>query len=184
VQSILNKKILYLIACCITLSLMSFLSFHSEPKYIKLKNRIVADYAKQLRQENGLYLAGGGGVLMHNVKEISLMFACYKQMSVSEARNLYVKVIEGYLQQINQNEAIRPYLDQYPFMWSNMDVQIMFQDANNHFPGEGVAAIFQGKDGIIMYRGHNASGFYHLHSETPEQAIKLANTSASRTTIR
>jgi len=129
---------------------------------------------KQLKKENGLYLAGGGGALMHNVKEISLMFACYQQMSVAEARNLYVKVIEGYLQRINQNEEIRPYLDQYPFTWGNLDIKFMFQDTNKHFPKEGVAIIIRGKANQIVYCGYDGEDFYDLHRETPEQAIKLA----------
>ena len=62
---------------------------------------------------------------------------------------------------------------------SYLNIRFMFQDANKHFPTEGVAAIFQGRDGIIMYRGHNSDGFYPLHSETPAQALKLAECTGS-----
>jgi len=79
VHSILNKKVFFFLLASFNLFLTSFFPFNSEPKYIGLKNRIVLDYAKQLKRENGLYLAGGGGALMHNVKEISLMFAATKR---------------------------------------------------------------------------------------------------------
>ena len=133
------------------------------------------DYATQLRKNEGLFLSGVGGGMINNIDLISMTFVCCRKTSIDEARNLYVQVMQGYLQRINRDEEIRPYLVQYPFTWDNIDLHFLFQETTNQFSSEGVATIFQGKRGEIVYHGYDGKKLYPLYRETREQAIDLAN---------
>lgn len=174
VKNTLIKNLKYFVLAFLALT-PSCSIFHQSPYYCKLSNQIIKEYTSVLKREYGLCCIGGGGAMMDNIKEITLTYICYAPMNIDEARNLYVAVIEGYLERVNQCEAIRPYLNQYPFEWHNFDLHLMFFNKQNNFAQEGVATIFQGKEGQIVYCGYNGEELYTLLRESPQEAAALVN---------
>ena len=153
-----------------------FTSCHTrQPEYIRLSDGISGPYAKELKKEKGLNLDGSGGSMMDDVKKVNATYLSFAKLSVNEARNLYVEVVEGYLERYNRDEQIRPYLHNYPFNSRNIGLMITFEDEyHRRREGEDVTLMFM-NEGNIVYRGydHNKEEFVPLHRESYEEAVRI-----------
>lgn len=147
-----------------------------EPHYCKLSDRIFNLYNKELRQQKGLYLNGSGGAFMDDIKKINSSYKSYEPMTIELARQLYVEVIEGYLNRYNEDEKIRPYLHNYPFTIDNLNVMISFWDKAKKRRDKGlVALIYIGKNQEIVYSTYDyeKKDFVKLHRETYSTAREI-----------
>lgn len=120
-----GSLIIIIIFCAL---FVMFYGFNNKtPKYIPYVNKLNRAYITSVKQKYGLSPSMEGGALMDNVKMISFYFHAYnKEYSVEEARKLMVSCIWDYLERINKDNNIKPYLDSYPFTAENLEFQITF----------------------------------------------------------
>ncbi len=160
------------------LSIICFFFFTScharQPEYIRLSHGISDPYAKELKKTRGLCLIGSGGSMMDEVKKVNATYLSFAKLSVNEARNLYVKVMEGYLERYNGDEKIRPYLHNYPFTIENMKLMIGFEDESRRHRSEGYVALVSVVHGNIYYCTFDSEQdkFVDLHREPYEEAVR------------
>ena len=176
----MNKKLIFLF---LALLLISKNDCCFPMDYCKLANRIVSNYSRELAKERDLFLIGSGGAMMDDIKEINVFYVSFRALNVREARKQYIEVSEEFLKKINQNEKIRPYLHNYPFIFKNLDLKIMFKNKNKSFQDEGdVALIFPARNHNIFYEGYDSEkkDFYSLHSETYEEALQIVREEANQ----
>lgn len=173
----MNKIILFFI----------FLIFSSfKASYCKLSDKIYIPYNKELKKQKGLYLAGSGGAMMNDIQKVNAHYVAFKNLSIKEARRLYVEVVEGYLTRYNQNEPIRPYLHTYPFTVDNIEVMIAFEnETGQRVDKDFVALMFIGKKQRLIYEtyDHEIDNFIRLYAEPYETArdIVMAEKKANGT---
>ncbi len=68
---------------------------------------------------------------MHkDVEKIGVSFNCYRQLSITEARQLLISCADDYLQKINHSLELRPYLHVYPFTVNELELRIFISDDN------------------------------------------------------
>ena len=104
----------FLITCLLCCACEKPVSYYpSEKEY--LSNIITKNVATQLKNELGLLPFGSGGQAMDQVKMLALAFLSYKPIDIETGRELLVTTVNEFAAQINTNEAIRPYLNNYPF---------------------------------------------------------------------
>lgn len=126
--------------------IISSICFAENRKDIAMVNRHVNDFVAKKSKE-GYYLIGNGGEMMGNIQRICLDFDLHQHADIVEARKRIIGLAEEFLTIINQDEALRPYLCNYPFDYRNVGISIMFKDKNND-PYEDLALVMNVEDRI------------------------------------
>jgi hypothetical protein len=146
----------------ITYVLISMLLFagcvHRSVPHVALANQQMHSFVKEMFKEKQLYVSGAGGSMMNDIKKLSIDFDSYdnQKLSVAEARKLIVEITEKFIDEINCNEKIRPYLSKFPVDCNNVLLAIsFFEKPHIRVPDEFVGLLRQ-KDGMIYYAYYDA----------------------------
>ncbi len=103
----------------------------SGPIHIRYANQLTKTILPVLQEEFNLFCDGTGGSMHSNiVSSIYLSFYTDRRASVEEAKELLVRATEKFLEVINANENIRPYLAEFPFPPSRVNLSISFNIDN------------------------------------------------------
>lgn len=150
---------------------------YKEPKYCQLIDKIMHKFSKELQKEYGLRLVGYGGGMMDDIKIVGGTYQSRTRMDVNEARRMYVHIIEGCLERINADEAVRPYLHNYPFTTDNLHFLLSFVDNKNKKMTDGSVALvlYCKRNHTICFEGYDreTEDFYSLHREPYEDAVAI-----------
>ena len=89
---------------------------------------------KKLEKKYEMYSLGvGGGATPEGIWLMSISFNRYgKPITETEARKLIISCVDDFLDSINNNDELRPFLKEYPFTSKNLDITI-FNFNNNDF---------------------------------------------------
>ncbi|CUI16928.1 Conserved hypothetical membrane protein [Candidatus Protochlamydia naegleriophila] len=119
------------ICALITVLSMSFSFFKSKPRdYADIAREIRGNVGKKLSKKHRMNLIGVGGGMMGSVYMIGLSFQVRHPLEREEARYLVVDCTEELLAAVNGNEAIRPYLRDFPFTTKNVRIVIFSVQPN------------------------------------------------------
>ncbi|CDR34241.1 hypothetical protein [Criblamydia sequanensis] len=164
-------------------SLLVFLQFFLPPKarsqendYLHITGNIRKDFEAKILHTYGLKCIGSGGSLMYNVKKLSMEFQHKGILNKNELRKLLIELTDLFLEEINNNEEIRPYLENYPFTPKNIDITIYIRDSQNQrvfYPNLCVASSLYGK--LLFHTNDEANPiapFYTTEEETYEEALE------------
>ncbi|HSW87007.1 MAG TPA: hypothetical protein VLG49_05870, partial [Rhabdochlamydiaceae bacterium] len=120
---------------------------------------------------------GTGSQMMDEVEMLAMDFQFFNTLEIDEARNLVISAVNEYLAEINNNQALRPYLVNYPFEAKNLIIDIWMRNPDRSSPAIGQIQLVSAFKGIIKYRikTQNAILGKIIHSETYEEAINRLN---------
>lgn len=171
----------------ISLFLLNFLTsffcfFGTQRPDIKMINKHINSFAAQ-EEKKGFYLFGSGGEMMDNIKKVHLSFDLQKKVEVDEARVMLVEMTQKFMQQVNSDEKIRPYLENYPFTHLNTEFSISFKDSRHIYLQEGIALAMMVKDKIYYSISDSETGpFKHVYEETYAEALEKVKAQKSHLT--
>ena len=163
-----------------SLLLLFVLCSYREPDHVRAIDKLMSSYSKQVKKQWGLYLAGSGGAMMYDVKAVALDYECIANVTLEEARKLYVDLVEGFVDLVNKDEPVRPYLHNYPFTSSNCECSIMFLGKNHRFhANEQITCVAKVKE-KIYYSGYDPvkDMLYDIYAEPYEEAVRLVRGSS------
>ena len=161
---------------CLTYILLLFiLCSYREPDHVRAIEKLMSSYSKQVKKQWGLSLAGRGGAMMYDVKEVTLAYNCIANVTLEEARKLFVDLKEGFVDLVNGDVTVRPYLHNYPFLPSNFDCSIIFVGKNGLFHTGNQITCISCVNERIHYRGYDPvkDMLYDIHAEPYEEAVRL-----------
>ena len=119
--------ILFLVA--FSFLFVQYLNTEKEPDYCKYVDQVTGAFKTSVKKKYQLTATMQGGSFMDQIKTISIFFqTSNKEYSVTEARGLIVSCVEEYLERINGNEKVRPFLEHYPFKEGGVEFQITFYE--------------------------------------------------------
>lgn len=146
--------------------------------HVKQINRVTHQFTKQLKKEKGLDAFGYGGRMMDDIKEVALSLAAHHPMTIEEARCLFVEIVEEYLNLVNSDLKLRPYLHNYPFTVANLDFDFgLLRELKTIQPGQiGFVYYLPAKD-CLCYRGYDPQKeeYYSIFEETYAEAVERAH---------
>ncbi|MBS0629927.1 MAG: hypothetical protein JSS30_06895 [Verrucomicrobia bacterium] len=150
--------------------------------YVCYANQIINSFADEMKKEYGLHCSGSGGKMPFDVEEFMIGFALHRHATIEEARELEVAVTEKFVQTINANEKIRPFLRVYPFTPDRARVSIAFQKSNNRPYTDGsVALVFQVRNRIYYNADSETSPtLISLMDEPYDEALKIVNENSKK----
>jgi hypothetical protein len=135
-----DKFLLILVVCIQTMFLAH--AHARNPKYPNAEvscdnvKAFVAKAAKKLEKKYNIDLCGIGSGVRDKVWLVNLSFNKYGlPLSEMEARKLIIAITQNFLDLINQEEKIRPYLENYPFTSKNVKIALFnyTENAGNHY---------------------------------------------------
>lgn len=103
------------------------------PKYVEITHEVIKEAVDKLEKKHHLQLVGVGEGLMDRVNHLSLEFEFYEPLDRQTARKLLVECVNEFLEIINRNEEIRPYLKVYPFTPAEAEI-VIFSVSENQEP--------------------------------------------------
>ncbi len=141
----------------------------------KIVDGIIEDVSLKIYEKNGLVLCGTGAQMMNKIDMLGLYFDCEKQIKIEEARKLLVDTAEQFLNDINSNEKIRPYLCHYPFKITDIEIEIYtppLKKANE-------LAVVSIAKGCLVYENYDFSSLEVVFKETYQEGLQKLNLKAS-----
>jgi hypothetical protein len=138
----------------------------------QLANQVIRQAFSQLRKEKDLEPFGEGGQMMHQIQMLALSFSYYKPLDIEQAREMLIYVSTTFLDIINKNEKIRPYLDNYPFDLKNIEIRIVVRGGDKSDPDKLVFVSMH--RGVLGYdiREFGTILLKEFYRETYEEAVE------------
>jgi predicted RNase H-like HicB family nuclease len=107
----------------------------------------------QLKKEKNLSVCESGFALL-GTKEIQCMhcgFNYFNEITLDEARGILVEAISLYLDAINKNERIRPFLNHHPFTPENVEIRIFLFTRERAIPAPEKLQFISFTEGKLKY---------------------------------
>jgi len=111
---------------------------------------------------------------------LDLCFVVHRKLSKDEARELLFVCAEEFMNDVNANEELRPYLLEFPFTLKNVGISFYFQEedgAEFHHPDLSYAAWRSGKMEFATKDPKKNGSFQVFDQETHEEALALIKAS-------
>lgn len=124
---------------------------HQAKPIEEIMDGILSAFVKKMREEYGLRCYFIGGKLTDFVEEIGASFSIVQHAPQKRAKKMTVLVIENLLQEINNNEQLRPYLKDYPFSVDRVKMRIDFTKKDGYSYCDGSVKYITVKDKEICY---------------------------------
>lgn len=133
---------------------------------------------RKLGKHYGMSICGvGGSAKEDGISEMAVSFQRFGDpLTESEARRLIIKCVDDFLEAVNTDEAIRPFLKVYPFNAENIDLTIYSYDNSyvlHRFPYIGVVENSNGKIGLFTKEKSVVYEYKTEKYETYEEAVAI-----------
>jgi hypothetical protein len=172
----LKKILISFLSCFIFISEMVSCRQPGRQFYGDKAFSILNKYSNFLQKTEGFEVFGTGGAMTTNVKSVFVSYVSNKNVGLEEARKIYISVIENLVKEYNNDKEIRPYLNDYPFTYNNIDLHISFKNKGNYIGNKKIAFILKAK-GIIYYDifDEKLDDFIDIYQEPYEEGLKIIN---------
>lgn len=129
--------------------------------------RFMECFTKRVEEEKGLVLVAKVADVdpcEDKITGFRLEFDFFGHPSIDDVRRLIISVLDGFLNAINTDQKIAPYLATFPFTPEDVDIRIEFrtQECDKFYPYLGNIAYVMAYDGRIVYNTLNS---YNYHVE-------------------
>jgi len=129
-----------------------------------------------MRNKEKMTLAGvGGSSLNHRQRVFDFDFWTEKKLTLEEARILFVQTANNFLKQVNENEKLRPYLENHPVTIKNLELAIGFFGPHlEDLPPPFISRVASTNDKIFYSTWSKEKDFYErVKIESWDEALKL-----------
>lgn len=125
--------------------------YHKEQGFEKEIDKLCINFVKKAHKKYGVQCENFGGKMVNGIEEVSFDFISNKKTSLERARKIEVELTQMFLDSINSNPHLKPFLKKYPFTAKQTPIRIHFYEKDELFFNDGsVSRMFQ-KDGRIHY---------------------------------
>ncbi|MBA3603343.1 MAG: hypothetical protein H0W50_06825 [Parachlamydiaceae bacterium] len=123
--------------------------------YIEIVDKITNQYKNKVILDENLVLMGEGGGMMGDIQRVTLTFNSFRKLDIPEARKLIVKLEQEFLQMLNDNRDVRPFLHDFPVQSKNFELSLIFSSLENGFVLPPYLASVFVLNGKIYYNTYN-----------------------------
>jgi hypothetical protein len=112
------------------------------------------------------------------VKLLGLDFQVRGPLSKEEIRKILIDLAQDFVVSVNSDEAIKPYLENYPFEIKNIEITLFFMDSRNirlNDPYIGIAGISRGKLDYQILITTDIPSIKSEFDESYEEALQALN---------
>jgi len=138
-------------------------------------NHVRHEVAKKIAKETALVPFGTTGQALNQIEKLGLSFLHYGKLDDDHARSLLIKVGYVFIDEVNGDENIRPYLANFPFNLKNIEVRIFIKDELGRDLNDDNIQIVTLVDGVIEYNSYSSKDkkIELVKSEKLEDVIEM-----------
>ncbi len=155
------------------------LSAWATPPKVKLAHELRLRTLVQLRDEYNLIPYGIGGGMVEEIHCLALSFLYYKELNIEEGRKLLMTAAKIFLDNINNNEPIRKYLNHYPFQPRSIELRIFLKKPDGSECDPDALCIIKVVEGKIKYVIDRDFRLITVYEESFEEAAEKVGLSFS-----
>lgn len=174
------KKINIIILMLVSSILFGFI-FDQTPEHVKIAHKVRSKISEEIERKFNVKEVGTGGGMYKTINLLCLSFDCRKKVLKEDASSMLIAISQFFLEKINENEEIRPYLCNYPFGIDNVEIDIFFYDKNGGDLSDPYIASAVCSEGTMIYSTSDPKISNEIlnkdYLETYEEAIKKLNKS-------
>ncbi len=140
-----------------------------------ITNGILKNVASTLSQRYNMKCTGFGGGWCGD-KILSLVFTIHRTVEKGEARVMLVDCVQGFISNVNSNEALKPYLDGLVFTEKNIRLTIFVKDSQGSRVYYPDICVFGSVEGGISYKFQSPEkkyGYVAKEHETFQEALSI-----------
>lgn len=97
-------------------------------KQSELVHQLTDRYSENLKKKEDFHLSLYGGVYYPKVCKLTLGYDANRKADLPQARKLIVQYVSKLLDNVNESEELRPFLDEYPYSAYGVHFVISFFD--------------------------------------------------------
>ena len=148
--------------------------------YEEMSNALTTVAGRKLKKEKNLCPFGFGG---QGNKVLRLCFCYYQMVNMKEARELLVYAVNEFLEIVNNNQDVKPYLHNWPFTEKNIDIVIYFYLPSGYSVPPKELTIVSSNEGRIKFYNRGPDGrLFVFHRETFDEAEQIIKNESSTPT--
>ena len=165
----------------LTLSLFAvFCNVHgSDANRDKLIKEVFNSVDQQMHEQYHSACFSRGGAMMTDIKSLKMSLWVQDSVTIDEARDIMVTFTELFLEAVNENPDLRPYLANFPFQPDNLGLMVAFlnEDCSETVEPEVDSVILA--NGTIYYAANALESIFvsnDLQTETYDEALLIFKT--------
>jgi hypothetical protein len=146
------------------------------PKHVLAAGKIRTASAEKLAKKYDMHICGVGGGMMGRVNEIGIAFMVYRPLKKEEARELVVKCVQEFLEDINNDPEVRPYLVTYPFDERYVRISLYSESPRRKDVCYPYISIITSSQGRVHYLGRSSEKdekYEWEERETFQEALQI-----------
>lgn len=148
--------------------LFSFSSFAERLDYSARAEKIRSQIIKKLKDELKISCYGGGGGYQGNVNYLSSSIEVYQIATIEQARNIFLYIMNNFIDALNADHIIRPYLNHFPANQSNIELTLRFiKSANENSEEQFIHTVHLIKNKLVYFINGSV-----VYEEPYEEALK------------
>ena len=132
-----------------------------------------------LAKKYKMQLCGAGGGMPEGIVDmLALSFDLKKALTIDEVRPILVDCIDTYLNVVNTDKELKPYLKNYPFTPKNIEISIFFRAPNGKSINDPYLCVAGSLCGKLIYSTKAEGQKFGYKSEvieSYEDAVKILN---------
>jgi len=114
-------------------------------------NEVRKKAAIKLRNDKKLYAIGTGAQAMDQIKMLALSFTYHNELTIEEGRKLLIYAVSEFVNCINEEEKIRPFLADVPFTPKNVEIRIFLKKPDGSDLEYDKLHVISSVDGVFEY---------------------------------
>ncbi len=136
--------------------------------------KVMTDFSQNYMKPKGFLLSGIGSAMPDKIHELDVDYVSSIHVNVEQARKLFIDHSQSFLDKINGDAALRPYLVEYPFTEKNIDFRLSFENNLKYYDPPYIAFVFLVNNKIYYnYYDNQKKKFMDAHEETYQEALKI-----------
>ncbi len=152
---------------------------HVSPPSIAMTGKIQKQVAPMLAKKHNMQLCGAGGGMPDGiVNMLALSYDLKQSLAIEQARPILIDCLNTYVNAVNADVELRPYLKNYPFDPKNIEINIFFWTQNMEIVSDPYLCVVSAVNGKLVYctkaKGQKI-GYKSEIVESYEDAVKILN---------
>lgn len=137
-------------------------------------NQVRKNAAAKLRKDKQLYAIGTGAQAMDQIKMLALSFTYYNELTIEEGRELLIYAVSEFVNCVNEEGKIKPFLANVPFTPKNIEVMIFLKKADGSEIEGNKLHVITSIGGVLEYdiQDQSTDRLVTVHTETFAEGLE------------
>lgn len=156
---------------------VDFSSNGAQERYVHILNCTINTYVEMLEEGNHIHLVNQTGQMDDYIHFLGLSFTSDALVNESTARKMLLQLVDSFLNAINRDPRLAPFLCPSPFKEDNIEIRVAFNsDCLYPYPQPGAIDYMVYSDGYLTFYQENPRllGTYEKLKEEPIEFSRMA----------